>query len=321
MLTNNSFVIVTPIYEDCDAAKQLFKEIKDEYIDSAYIVAVDDGSLKNPIDISNIKEQALDGVVIKLNRNVGHQRAIAIGLNYVAENINHLDSIVVMDSDGEDMPTSIRPLLSKLKKSTNIDLVVAQRKNRVETLRFKFFYIIYKWIFKLFTGRNIRFGNFMALRLNAVKRLVTMSELQVHLAGCVLASELRIDTCTLDRGFRYTGKSKMNFTGLTLHGFRGLMVFSESVLVRVGMACAVVAVLAIIGVIMAMGLKAFGYATPGWFSVALGILLLVFLQTGTLTLMTLMLTGIVKNSSITTVDYNKFVDTLFFTHTENPKNL
>ena len=38
-------------------------------------------------------------------------------------------------------------------------------------------------------------------------------------------------------------------------------------------------------------------ATPGWFSIAIGILFLVFLQTGTLTLMTLMLSGVIKSKS------------------------
>jgi len=55
-------------------------------------------------------------------------------------------------------------------------------------------------------------------------------------------------------------------------------------------------------------LKLLGYATPGWFSIALGILFLVFLQTGALTLMTLMLTGVVRNSAIVPIDYRVLVD-------------
>ncbi len=56
------------------------------------------------------------------------------------------------------------------------------------------------------------------------------------------------------------------------------------------------------------GLKIVGIATPGWFSVALGILFLVFLQTGTMTLMMLMLTGVVKNRGVEPDDYKTFVD-------------
>lgn len=74
----------------------------------------------------------------------------------------------------------------------------------------------------------------------------------------------------------------MNFVGLTLHGFRGIMVFAEDVLVRVGIAAALLGTLTILGGLASVVLKVSGYATPGWFSVALGILLLVFLQTGTL---------------------------------------
>jgi len=60
-------------------------------------------------------------------------------------------------------------------------------------------------------------------------------------------------------------------------------------------------------VIIAIVLKAIGFATPGWFSVALGIMLLVFMQTGTLTLMTLMLTGVVRSGSVANIAWREFV--------------
>ena len=50
-----------------------------------------------------------------------------------------------------------------------------------------------------------------------------------------------------------------------------------------------------------------GIATPGWFSVVMGVFVLVFLQTGTLTLMTLLLTGIVKNNPQEDSAYDKFI--------------
>lgn len=303
----SSLVIVTPVYEDVEAASRLFKELSNVFGRDAYIVAVDDGSVRQPLDVSSVVAADLDGVVIKLKRNVGHQRAIAIGLSYVAEHLPQASRVVVMDSDGEDLPATIKELISLL-QSTEVDVVVAQRKSRVETLRFRTFYVVYKWLFMLLAGKKISFGNFMALKPDAVKRLVSMQELWIHVAGCVLISKLRIVACPLDRGSRYAGQSKMNFVGLALHGFKGLMVFAEDVLVRVGIACAFVAVLAVIGVVVAIALKILGFATPGWFSIALGILILVFLQTGALTLMTLMLTGVVKGGAVSPVDYKGFVD-------------
>lgn len=308
----SSLVIVTPIYEDVEASSLLFNELRKELGSDVYIVAVDDGSVRNPVDVTIILSARLRGVVIKLKRNVGHQRAIAIGLNYVADHIPNAKYVVIMDSDGEDLPSTIPAMLSEL-LNPEVDIVVAQRKSRVETLRFHVFYIVYQWMFKLLSGRIISFGNFMVLKPVALKRMTAMQELWIHVAGCALSSKLNIATCSLDRGPRYAGQSKMNFVGLALHGFRGLMVFAEDVLVRVGIACTGVAVLSVVGSVVAIGLKLFNYATPGWFSVALGILVLVFLQTGALTLMTLMLTGVVRGGLVAKLAYNDFVDSL--THT------
>jgi glycosyltransferase involved in cell wall biosynthesis len=305
-MTDSHFAVVMPIYEDREACTRLFRELFAEYGDRAYVVAVDDGSIAQPVDIELLQSAGLNGVVIELKRNVGHQRAIAIGINYVAEHLPDMPCTVVMDSDGEDTPQSIRQLVGPMQSPT-VDVVVAERKSRVETWRFKAFYVIYKVLFQLLTGRKISFGNFMALKPAALKRLAAMQELWMHVAGCVLTSKLRVQSMPLDRGPRYAGQSKMNFVGLALHGFRALMVFAEDVLVRVGIICAFVAVITVGASVAAIGLKLAGFATPGWFSVALGILLLVFLQTGALTLMTLMLTGVVRAGAPNQIDYHAYI--------------
>jgi glycosyltransferase involved in cell wall biosynthesis len=306
-MTDSRFAVVMPVYEDQEASTRLFRELFAEYGDRVFVVAVDDGSINQPVNVEAIQSAGLKGVVIRLKRNVGHQRAIAIGINYVADHLPDISCTVVMDSDGEDTPISIKQLVESL-KSPQIDVVVAQRKSRIETLRFKVFYVLYKALFQLLTGRKISFGNFMVLKPGAVKRVAAMQELWVHVAACVLTSKLRMHTLAIDRGPRYAGKSKMNFVGLALHGFRALMVFAEDVLVRVGIACVLVAVLSVAGSLIAITLKLAGFATPGWFSVALGILLIVFLQTGALTLMTLMLTGVVRSGSPNQVDYRAYID-------------
>lgn len=316
----HQLVVVTPVYEDVEASSRLFKELATQFRDDVFVVAVDDGSVKQPLDISNLERAGISGVILKLRRNVGHQRAIAIGLGYVAEYMQPEQRVVVMDSDGEDLPSTIPDLLQQL-KNEHIDVVVAQRKSRVETLRFKAFYVVYKLFFNLMTGRAISFGNFMALKAPAVKRLVAMQELSIHVASAVLASKLRTGVCPLDRGPRYAGQSKMNFVGLALHGFKGLMVFAEDVLVRVGIACALIAALSVVGAGLAIILKIIGFSTPGWFSVALGILVLMLLQTGGLALMTLMLTGVVRGGTVTAaIAYHDFIDQILETSKRADKN-
>lgn len=307
-MTTRSIIVVTPVYEDVEASSRLFQELAAQFNQEVFVVAVDDGSVRQPLDIGSLEQAGIDGVILKLRRNVGHQRAIAIGLGHVSEFIQPGQRVVVMDSDGEDLPSTIPALLDQLQAET-VDVVVAQRKSRVETFRFKAFYAIYKRFFSLMTGRSISFGNFIALKTDAVMRLVAMQELSTHVAGAVLASKLRTSFCPLDRGPRYAGQSKMNFVGLALHGFKGLMVFAEDVLVRVGIACAGVAALSLVGIVAAIVLKVLGFSTPGWFSVALGILVLMLLQTGALTLMTLMLTGVVRGGTVTTtIAYHDFVE-------------
>ena len=311
--SKHKLIIVTPVYEDAEASNRLFKELASQFKQEVFVVAVDDGSITQPLEIASLETASVDGVILKLRRNVGHQRAIAIGLGYVSEHIQQDQKVVVMDSDGEDLPSTIPSLLANLEPDC-IDVVVAHRKSRVETLRFKAFYAVYKRFFKLMTGRSISFGNFMALKPHSVKRLVVMQELSIHIAGTVLASKLRAGACSLGRGARYAGQSKMNFVGLALHGFKGLMVFAEDVLVRVGIACTIIATLAVVGAVAAVVLKILGISTPGWFSVALGILVLLFLQTGALALMTLMLTGVVRGGTVTTaIAYHDFIDQVIAT--------
>lgn len=299
-------VVVTPVFEDAEASSRLFEELSAVFGPQVHVVAVDDGSVCQPLDIARVQATGLNATLIRLRRNLGHQRAIAVGIGYVAE---HMDGaqVVVMDADGEDVPASIPELLRAL-ESPEVDLVVAQRRARVETLRFKAFYFFYKWLFKVLTGRQISFGNFMALKPAAVRRLAAMQELWTHIASCVLSSRLRIQSCALDRGPRYAGQSKMNFVGLALHGFRGVMVFAEDVLVRVGIASALIALLALLAGMATVVLKVSGFATPGWFSVALGILALMFLQTGSLALISLMLTGVSRSGALAQIPYAQFIE-------------
>ncbi|MEM5312066.1 glycosyltransferase [Paraburkholderia sp. JHI869] len=309
-LAEASLIVVTPVYEDVEASSRLFKELAAELGNDIFIVAVDDGSVRQPVEVSSLDAANVAGVVLKLRRNVGHQRAIAIGLGYVAEKIRPHQRVVVMDSDGEDLPSTIPVLLQQL-ESDQVDVAVGQRRSRVETFRFKAFYAVYKRLFGLLTGRAISFGNFMALKAHSVKRLAAMQDLAIHVAAAVLASKLRAKGCLLDRGPRYAGQSKMNFVGLALHGFRALMVFAEDVLVRVGIACAFIAAVSLFAAVLTVILKMTGFSTPGWFSVAFGILMLTLLQTGALALMSLMLTGVIRGGTVTTtIAYHDFIDSV-----------
>ena len=294
-------LVVMPVFEDKIACERLLRELFLQFDNQVFVVLVDDGSTLNPMGVDDIQDTGGNGVVLSLRRNVGHQTAIAAGLSYVATRMSDSQKVVIMDSDGEDLPETIPILMDKLVE--NVDAVVAVRGSRKVSLNFKIFYGFYKLIFKLMTGRKISFGNFMVLTRSAIQRLVSMRELGVHLAGSLISSKLRVEKCRIDRGQRYFGKSKMNFFSLALHGFKALMIFAEDVLVRTGVFCAVLSVVSVAGIICAIVLKAVGFATPGWFSVALGILVLILLQTGVLALITLLMTGLLRSNTVTGPGY------------------
>jgi len=289
-------VIVVPYYEDSAAIKCLFQELSTQFNHDIFVLAVDDGSLREPLSEDLLENAGITGGIIRLSRNLGHQGAIATALTFVAEKLESDQLLVIMDSDGEDLPSTIPRLIERL-GSPDVDIAVARRKNRIESVWFKLFYRLYKFLFSVLTGREIFFGNFMALKSNAVKKLVLAPELFLHIAATVISSKSRLGVCEIDRGRRYAGQSKMNFTGLVVHGFRAIMVFAEDVLVRVAVGCALLSIGTASGMVLATILKIFGFATPGWFSVAIGLLFLVLLQTIVITivaLMLLILVGIVR---------------------------
>lgn len=298
-------IVLMPVFEDQESFEILLVDLKKKISDEFLVVAVDDGSVRHPLSAESFLKAGVAGVVITLKRNLGHQKAIAVGLSYIAD--KYPDAYCcVMDSDGEDRAESVAQLFKDIIIS-NFDIIVATRKSRVESMRFKTFYFFYKHVFSVLTGRKISFGNFMALKPSAILRLSAMQELWVHVAASVLISRLRFEERKIARGPRYRGQSKMNFSGLVLHGFRALMVFAEDVLVRVGVMCMMIALLVVLAIIATVALKAANIATPGWFSIALGTLFLVLLQTGMLTLVSLMLSGVVRQNGSVVESYNKLI--------------
>lgn len=290
---HHQLIVIMPIYEDRESATLLLRDLAAACPNRPYIVAVEDGSVENPFGAEAISAAGLAGEVVHLARNMGHQRALAVGIVHVAATLS-ADAVVLMDSDGEDRPESVPPLVEAL-GGGGFDVVVAERRKRSETWQFRAFYFVYRQLFKLLTGRSIRFGNFSALSMRAVRRLVAMQETWVHVAAAVVVSRLRVGSVATDRGARYAGKSRMNFISLALHGLRSMMVFAEDILVRVGAFCALLSVMALGSLLASVVLKIIGFATPGWFSIAVGILVLILMQAGVLVFVTLMVSGMIRS--------------------------
>jgi glycosyltransferase involved in cell wall biosynthesis len=116
--------LVIPVYNDWASFHMLLQEL-DAVAASVpfqlFVSAVDDGSFDEAMptlsDLSALRH--LVGVeIITLAVNVGHQRAIAVGLCVAAQE-HDFDAVLIMDADGEDPPQAI-------KKSSLVELVTAK---------------------------------------------------------------------------------------------------------------------------------------------------------------------------------------------------
>ena len=277
--------IVTPVYNDWESFHELLKRLdamaaaqRDVAFD---VIAVDDGSTA-PLPSALLADAGLTHLgcvdVLHLASNLGHQRAIAIGLTETDARGRHVAAIV-MDSDGEDRPEVVPELLTALREDPR-RIVVARRARRSEGLVFRIFYALYKLLFRLLTGKAIAFGNFCVLPAACVSRLVSMPEIWNNLAAAITRSRMRIHACPADRGARYAGESKMNMVGLLLHGLSAVSVYSDVAFARILVFSFALAGLTLCGIVAVVGIRFFtDLAIPGWATYTVAALVIVLLQT------------------------------------------
>ena len=275
--------LVTPVLEDWASLAALLADIAAEFTGSGvvfHVCAIDDGSV-GAAELSEIDFPAdgcIQGVeIVHLALNLGHQRAIAVGLCEMAERTD-IDAVIVMDSDGEDRPVDIAALLAAHRQHPG-QIVLAQRTKRSETRAFRVGYCLYKLLFRALTGRSITFGNYSLLPMPAVRRLVHMPELWNNLAASVIRSRLPYRTVPTTRGTRYHGRSGMNLAALIVHGLSAMSVHTDTIFVRLLLAASAVASVAAVGIaIIAMIRFATDLAIPGWATTAVGDLMIILLQ-------------------------------------------
>ncbi|MCF0051303.1 glycosyltransferase [Dyadobacter sp. LJ53] len=274
-----NFVIIIPQFNDWEALNLLIKKINADLnasiLENTTLFIVDDCSSKD-------RTQPFAGFggkeikVLRLYRNLGHQKAIAIGLSYVAEHMA-ADKVIVMDADGEDAPADIN-LLAERSLQEPGKIIFAERNKRTENLLFRSFYVIYKMLFKLLTGKVITFGNFSLVPQNRLQNLVRVSEIWNNYPGGIIKSRIPYDSVLTNRAKRLAGESKMNFVSLVLHGLSAISVLVDTTAVRILIFSIFMSGVAIAFIIFIIFLKLIGNATPGWASTLGSTLMILMLQ-------------------------------------------
>jgi glycosyltransferase involved in cell wall biosynthesis len=283
-------VVLMPLYNDWAALPPLLERLEGALARAgltAEVVVVDDGSsvvpgpdeCRAPGDAKAITSVT----VLHLGRNVGHQRAIAIGLAYLHAH-RPCDAVVVMDADGEDAPEDVTALVEACRAGGD-RLVFAQRAERSEGPMFRGLYRLYRFLFRLLTGAPISFGNFSVVPAHLLPRLVLLSELWNHYPSAVVKARIPFATFPVNRAQRLAGRSHMSLVSLILHGLGGISVHGDVIGVRALLGTLVAVLLCVIGIAIVVAIRfTTDLAIPGWASYVVGLLVAILLQTVSLSL-------------------------------------
>ncbi len=277
-------VVLMPLRDDWASAEVLIRRLDEAVASDRYtlsVLLVDDGSVQ-PCPTAEF--QAAYAVVetirvLRLRRNLGHQRAIAMGLVHVEQALE-CDAVVIMDADGEDTPSGVVQLLHAFFETESAPKAIfAERSRRTESFVFRMSYRLYKVIHRMFTGVSVRVGNFSILPSRYLTTLVVMSEVWNHYAAAVFRSGLPFTAIPIPRGHRITGKSRMNFVSLVAHGMSAISVFGDVVGVRLLISSLIGALLAGIGIVVVVMIRLFtSKAIPGWATYTIGTLMVIVMQ-------------------------------------------
>lgn len=288
---SNKIICLTPVYNDWEGFCILVRAIEEQSKHKnllLQIIAINDGSIDEYNEFEYSKNTPIE--ILNLKTNIGHQRAIAVGLQYINDKKTDFDYVTVLDSDGEDKPEDIFDLISKCDSLNNCKIIFAQRKKRQESMLFRIGYFFYKYIFYCLTGQKINFGNFSCIPKKLLKRVVVQDNLWNHYSGSIIQSKIPFDKVLLDRGKRYAGQSKMNFTSLVLHGLSSIAVYFDSLSVRILKLSLFGVLICFISVITVVYIKIFTNSSiPGWASNLILIIFTIILQLSSVTLIVLLM--------------------------------
>jgi glycosyltransferase involved in cell wall biosynthesis len=275
-------IILIPVYNDWGPLAELLSRLGETLqsrTEQFHLLLVDDAS-EDPLPSSFLTSPNVfsECTCLRLRCNVGHQRAIAVGLTWLYHN-EVFDVVVVMDGDGEDKPEDVPRLLYRIGENGGTKAVFAERTRRSEGFRFAFFYKLYQLGHRLLTGLPVKIGNFSVLPGEFLGSLVISNHLWNHYAATVVRLRLGMTTVPTKRGLRYQGRSKMNFVSLVRHGLSALAVHSELVAVRLLVATGAFCVIGVALLAGVIFIRLFTpLAVPGWATYVSGFIAIILLQ-------------------------------------------
>ena len=225
--------ILIPVYNDWQSVFKLLENINSEVsaLDGVFsVIIVNDASIESRSELSVNLNNLRSVQIINMKENMGHARCNATGLKYINEK-EDFDYIIPMDGDGEDRPEELSLFVEKIKDYPDI-VITADRVKRSEGFIFKFCYLAHKFLTLIYTGQNIKYGNYTCLPKPMVNEMVNEPATWSSFSGSLAKIAKDRKSIPSERGIRYFGPSKMSFINLLKHSFSIIAVFKKTLLIR-----------------------------------------------------------------------------------------
>ena len=222
------FTFLIPVFNDWNSLNILLGRIDQEislFEDIFEVVVVNDGStIKRVIKNENYKKINIIKV-LNLKKNLGSQRALAIGLKHLSI-LEKETNIILMDADGEDDPSLLKKIIDSSKKFPN-KIITVNRTKRNESLIFRFMYEVHYLFTLLVTGKKVRFGNYSLINSNKLTKILACGDLWGAYSAAIVNNYTDIKPLFFERKKRETGKTKMNLFNLILHSLKIISVLKK----------------------------------------------------------------------------------------------
>ncbi len=233
-------VILIPVYNDWKSLNKLLveldKSLKNVKNFNTEILILNDKSTEkyyiNKKNFLSIKKIS----ILTLKKNLGSQKAIAAGLNYLKKSKKKF-FVTIMDADGEDNPKEIEKMLNQAVENENY-VITSNRKKRKESLLVVSLYRIHLLITFVFTFKWISFGNFTTFSSNNINKLLSNNSSWYAHSSSVLRN-CEIKKVYAKREKRYFDKSKLNLVSLIEHSLRVNAVFFSRIFINSLLYCAI----------------------------------------------------------------------------------
>jgi len=224
------YFVVAPCFNDNKSVQEICEELNLLPIAPTKIVILDDSRGVDEYDAlpSNVQ-------IICPSRRLGQQRLLVQFFRHqFAKSCLPQDSdlVVVMDSDGEDLPNDVMTLLTEYKCLPIVDLVLASRKSRQSTIKFKFGYNCFKFLSRLITGKTVQTGTFSVVSWRWLNQACYDNTFNISFVGGLIASPAARRLTPIARGPRRYGSPKVDLSGLIRHGLNIFFTMSNQIAVR-----------------------------------------------------------------------------------------